>query len=367
VIVPDGDVTKWLGNTDVRPEILAMIQKTLHQRGKTWIFSDKALVLRMAQTDDERLAIRKALSRTATLIAKLKLTGADAGKLADYWSAGRRFKDIEPFLDSMIATNGADKIDLIHLLPASVRKLLYTFPNESHGLAGYYPDCHWTSLNFFNYDPLQRLAEPPLATAYTIENYVQVPKAEKLGDVIFLTDKEKGNAYHSCVFVADDIVYTKNGRSRLSPWVLMKLEDVEELYGIYQQTVAVAYRLKSRMEPPFSCFLFRFLFLLPPVASGRQEGNRTRESRRLRGSEPRETHCPALGAYTGSVVPGIGRGYTPSGPGFTGGSSLKELMIGAIMRSFLIASSQRISLPEYAAMRPMITLIVESAPRSASL
>ena len=60
-------------------------------------------------------------------------------------------------------------------------------------------------------------------------------------------DKSNGNAYHSCVYLADDIVYTKNGRSRLSPWVLMKLEDVRELYGIYQQTETVAFRLKSRM------------------------------------------------------------------------------------------------------------------------
>jgi hypothetical protein len=126
-----------------------------------------------------------------------------------------------------------------------VRKLLYTFPNETHGLAGYFPDCHWTSLNFFNYDPLQRLAEPPLATAYTIENFTEVPTASQLGDVIFLMDKAKSNAYHSCVFIADDIVFTKNGRSRLSPWVLMKLGDVHELYSIYQDVVTVAYRRKA--------------------------------------------------------------------------------------------------------------------------
>ncbi len=245
-IVPGGDVAGWLGATTLRPEQIALIQKTLHLRGKTMVFSDKALLLRRAESDAERLAIRKALSRTGTLICKLLLTGeADAAKLADYWSAGRRFKEIEPFLESMIATEGVRAIDLIQLLPASVRKLLYTFPNETHGLAGYFPDCHWTSLNFFNYDPLQRLGEPPMATAYTIENYVEVPQADQLGDVLFLMDKQKGNAYHSCVYIAADIVYTKNGRSRLSPWVLMRLADVRELYGIYQETVIVAYRLKS--------------------------------------------------------------------------------------------------------------------------
>lgn len=248
VIIPGGDVAKWLGSQTLRSEILTVMQKMLHQRGTTTVFSDKALVLRMAESDAERLAIRKALSRTPALICKLLLTPeSDAGKLADYWSAGRRFKEIEPFLESMLATEGVRTIDLIHLLPASVRKLLYSFPNETHGLAGYFPDCHWSSLNFFNYDTLQRLAEPPMATAYTIENFVEVPKADRFGDVLFLMDKSKGNAYHSCVYIADDIVYTKNGRSRLSPWVLMKLDDVRQLYGIYQETVTVAYRRKSAM------------------------------------------------------------------------------------------------------------------------
>lgn len=246
VFVPGGDVEQWLGPDTLRPEITAMIQKTLHQRGQTFVFSDKALVLRMAQSDEERHIIRKALSRTPALVCKVHVgPDVDASALADYWSAGRRFKDIEPFLESMVNTDGVDKIDMMQLLPASVRKLLYTFPNETHGLGGYFPDCHWTSLNFFNYDPLQRLAEPPMATAYTIENFVEVPKADRLGDILFLMDKQTGNAYHSCVFIADDIVYTKNGRSRVSPWVLMKLGAVRELYGIYQQTSVVTYRRKS--------------------------------------------------------------------------------------------------------------------------
>lgn len=247
-IVPGGDVSDWLGRATLRPAILAAMQKMLHQRGHATVFSDTALILRMAQSDAERLAIRKALSRTPTLICKLRVgPESDAAKLAEYWSAGRRFKDIEPFLESMIATEGVTSIDLVQLLPAAVRKLLYTFPNESHGLAGYFPDCHWTSLNFFNYDPLQRLAEPPMATAYTIENYFEVPQADRLGDVLFLMDKKTGNAYHSCVYIADDIIYTKNGRSRVSPWVLMKLEDVRALYCIYQETTTVAYRLKPRL------------------------------------------------------------------------------------------------------------------------
>ena len=245
-LVPGGDVDTWLRNATLRPEIVETIKKTLFRRGQSTLFADRALVLRMAESDAERLAIRKALSRTATLVGKVRLgPETNAAKLAEYWSAGQRSKDAEPFLESMLTTDGVDQIDLVHLLPANVRRLLYTFPNESHGRSGYYPDCHWTSLNFFNYEPLERLAEPPLATAYTLENYVEVPKADQLGDILFFMDRKTGNTFHSCVFIADDIVFTKNGRSRYSPWLLMRLGELRELYGIYQQTDVVAYRRKA--------------------------------------------------------------------------------------------------------------------------
>jgi hypothetical protein len=32
------------------------------------------------------------------------------------------------------------------------------------------------------------------------------------------------------VHLADNIVYTKNGRNILSPWVIMRLEDVKKVY-----------------------------------------------------------------------------------------------------------------------------------------
>jgi hypothetical protein len=31
---------------------------------------------------------------------------------------------------------------------------------------------------------------------------------------------------HLCVYLADDLVYTKNGLNSMQPWVIMKLDDV---------------------------------------------------------------------------------------------------------------------------------------------
>jgi hypothetical protein len=62
------------------------------------------------------------------------------------------------------------------------------------------------------------------------------------GDVIFFMDGTSGNAIHSCVYLADDLVFTKNGRSPTQPWVVMKLDDVVSYYGMFYTTQLACYR-----------------------------------------------------------------------------------------------------------------------------
>jgi hypothetical protein len=247
-VISGNDVRTWLQRAKLPEEVLATIEKTVYQRGKNLVFADQPLVLRMVQSEEDRLKIRKALSRTPTLVVKLRLSpDSDVAKIADYWGGYTRTKDILPFLESLSQISVANMVDIVHLLPTGVRRLLYTFPSQNHGRSGYYPDCHWTSLNFANFDPLDRLADPTMATAYTLENYSRVAAGEtyRLGDVLFFMDGNSGNAVHSCVYLADDIVYTKNGRSPMQPWVLMKLEDVVSLYAMFYQPQVACYRRKA--------------------------------------------------------------------------------------------------------------------------
>ena len=242
------DVRAWLRREELPEQILSVIEKTVYTRGQNLVFADLPLILRMVRTEDERLKIRKALSRTATLVVKLRLNPqTDVAAIANYWGGYTRSKDVLPFLESISQVPGADLVDLIHLLPTGVRGLLYTFPNLNHGQTGFYPDCHWTSLNFGNAEPILRLAAPTTATAYTLENYARMAPGEptRFGDILFFMNGTTGSAIHSCVYLADDIVYTKNGRSPTQPWVLMKLGDVLSLYAMYYQPQIVSYRRKS--------------------------------------------------------------------------------------------------------------------------
>jgi hypothetical protein len=54
-----------------------------------------------------------------------------------------------------------------------------------------------------------------------------------------------GNAVHSCVYVADDIVYSKNGENMASPWLLTKIGDVQRIYSYESQTSIQGYRLRQ--------------------------------------------------------------------------------------------------------------------------
>ena len=85
-------------------------------------------------------------------------------------------------------------------------------------------------MNFFNYEPHEYLLDTNLATSRVLEQFEPVNEPFRYGDILFFLDNETGDAFHSSVYLADDLVYTKNGRNILSPWVIMKIDDVKKIY-----------------------------------------------------------------------------------------------------------------------------------------
>ena len=49
------------------------------------------------------------------------------------------------------------------------------------------------------------------------------------GDIVAFLDGE-GNLFHTVVYIADDLVFSKNGVSAMAPWTLMQLDDVKSYY-----------------------------------------------------------------------------------------------------------------------------------------
>ena len=237
VLIIGTSVEEWYRTSKLRPEIVAKIKKLSYMRGETIAFSDVSALLNYAQSDSEARTIFKACTRTRNLMVRLKLNkSSNAEEIIKYWSfgVGIRRKDLEPLVTSIIET-GVGDLGISHLLPALARKLLYTYPGMDMAKNGTMPDCHWTSLNFYNFDPHQYLLDARLATSQVLEQFVPVEPPYQYADILFFLDNATGDAFHSCVHLADNIVYTKNGRNILSPWVIMRLDDVKKIY-LYKGT-----------------------------------------------------------------------------------------------------------------------------------
>lgn len=233
VLITADSVEEWYHTSKLRPELVAKIAKFAYRRGDCLALSDLAAVLNYAQSESEARAIFKAFTRTRSLMVQMELDDeTDLESLLDYWTIGIgiRRKDIEPIMQSIIDTEGVERLGLSHVIPALARKLLYTYPGPELFRNGILPDCHWTSLNFFNYEPHDYLLDSRLATSSVIEGFEPIEAPYRYGDILFFVDAEKGDAFHSCVYLADDIVFTKNGRNQLSPWILMKIDEVKRIY-----------------------------------------------------------------------------------------------------------------------------------------
>lgn len=221
---------EWFGGTELRSETVQLVRQYLYRRGTSLAFADGNLVFPQLRDDEERRRLLKVLSRRAALRVELQvMPQADIAALTAYWSLGGRSKDIAPVLASLARLPGGGRIDIVHLLPRFARIHLYTYPNPVMTPGAPPLNCHWSSLNFFRSTPDDSFATVEGATKGFLQNYYEIVGAPRLGDVLLFM-APSGGIIHSCVYIADDIVFTKNGISLSTPWLLMALSDVEAYY-----------------------------------------------------------------------------------------------------------------------------------------
>ncbi|MBA4147831.1 MAG: hypothetical protein H0X66_06915 [Verrucomicrobia bacterium] len=228
---------------------ISMFKQLLYPQESLLRFADVDIVLRKINDREERMRFVKTVSRRSSLLVKLSVTPeTDVEGLLNYWGGGGRAKDLRPLLESLARVPGGCKIDIAHLLPPFVRQRLYTYPLPDSEAHFGRQDCHWTSLNFWN-DNAGRGFDSPEAAASAVEaGYFHVADAledAQLGDIIFLQSQD-GNLIHSAVFIADDVVFTKNGSGPNQPWIYMKMEDMLPFYDSPNETPRLLiYRRKS--------------------------------------------------------------------------------------------------------------------------
>jgi hypothetical protein len=246
VFITSGDVADFFRHTEIPLDHVRWFERMCYRRGNVLCFSDIPALLRRARSASEARRLFKLCSRTRAIIARLRLsTTTDCAALGDYWSNEERRKDVVPLLRSLTELGDGGTLDLIHLLPPLARKLVNSYPPLELGMHGRMPDCHWSSLNFFNYEPQDCYLDSRLAASHVLESYQCVEPPYRYGDKLFFVDGPNGGSYHSCVYIADDLVFAKNGDNAANPWILTRLEDQKQVYLSAVDGRIQAYRRKS--------------------------------------------------------------------------------------------------------------------------
>jgi hypothetical protein len=228
---PD-DLERRLAASKLAPATVDLFRRLLYRQGDMVFFADDRTLLPMITDAEERTRLILMLARQQTYAVRLKLNErSDLPQLLQYWGTPGRTKDIEPVLRSLVTVPGGYALDLAHLLPPIARRRIFTYPRP--GKQGdETKNCHWTSLNFHRDPPIDQFADPAQAAKEVAAHYVPVT-APAFGDLVVLADKDSGAVVHSAVYLADDLVFTKNGFGLAEPWMYMPLDRMMKIYSLH--------------------------------------------------------------------------------------------------------------------------------------
>jgi len=250
VRIRSGSVEEWAQGTSMRPELVAKMKAMTYHRGNLMLFGDFPHLISLAQSEQEARVLQRHSSRVRSMVVRLDVKNSPpVSEIMPYWTTGLglRRKEIEPLIQASMDTPGVTGLDLVHLLPPLPRKVLYTYPDVSMAVEGVLPDCHWTALNFFNYNPETLYLDEFFAASRLMSGFDQIQPPYKFGDVLVFVTEEM-NAHHSCIYIAADIVYTKNGRSLYAPWTILHLKDVESTYPDFEGKPLRIQGFRRRLE-----------------------------------------------------------------------------------------------------------------------
>ena len=221
----------WLG-PPISQRTRELVEPLIYRQGDFMYFADIELVRAGIEDPAELQLLAKRLFRQSTLLVSLSVEDLESiPAIAEYWGRGGRRVDVKPILESVAGAGAARSIDISHLLPALAREHLYRYPkvtvadHEKPLLA----NCLWTALNFFAADPDDRLLDVEVALERLKKDYYLVQDNFELGDIVAFSDRQ-GNIFHAGVYLADGLIFGKNGNSPLAPWSILPLERLKGHY-----------------------------------------------------------------------------------------------------------------------------------------
>lgn len=228
---------EWFDAGSLPESVRQAILRLAYPSGDRVMLSDFGALYSLLPSRAEQLAAHRAALRVPALVLLMeKPRPEEVPSLAAYWNIGRA-KSIERFLAAFAAApEDLRYLDIIHLLSPIEREFLNTyFTPEGPSLT---PSCFWSAFSFGQERPDDRYLVLPgqwtdheeLAGRDLRERFDPVPAPDRLGDIVAYRRRGSEDVMHVCVFIADGIVFTKNGYTFSRPWHLTQIKDVDELY-----------------------------------------------------------------------------------------------------------------------------------------
>ena len=232
----------WLKGVGLSEEHGELIRRLLYPHNGSLCLSDGNLLQAMLPADEFQRAVQSLYGEN-TFLMRLRVTAeTDAEQVINYWGKGGRAHLIRPLILSLKRVPGTGSLSVAYLLPPLAKMRLYTYDEPSAGQSIRY-NCSWSAMNFFREKPDDRFVDFEYTLQALSSGYEEVHGLPTYGDVIALfTAADK--PVHFCVYLADGVVFTKNGIDSMQPWVLMKLPDLLAYYPSHSETRTRAYREK---------------------------------------------------------------------------------------------------------------------------
>lgn len=229
-----GNVKEWFYKSKLNKQIKDKLLSLVYVRDEISYISDIHLVLPYLKTKTDWDNLLQTLYRTPSLDIKLIINeGENIDPIINYWGNVNRTDFVANKLNKLKNKKGGGKINIAELLPNIPKYRLNTF-TFSEEIKHYTRDCLWTMFNFYNTQPDERFDND--ANKPTLFNQIAKPLANnselKFGDIIILENNNK-IVYHGCVYIAENIVFTKNGETSFatnSPFVFQHYNKMLNLY-----------------------------------------------------------------------------------------------------------------------------------------
>ncbi|HMP75134.1 MAG TPA: hypothetical protein PKE12_02445 [Kiritimatiellia bacterium] len=230
---------EWVNFDGFPSESRAALSNLFYRHEDVVKFADMDVIPALLRDPNDVARFKRMIASKRTLLAALFVNpGDDIEALTEYWGVFGRRERIRPIIELASRSRSPWGVPLELLFPPIPRSHIYTY--QQGASAPFELDCNWSTYNFFRAEPDYSVNSAPLRRDFLLDHYDTIDAPTQFGDIVAFLDR-RYRVLHLCNFIADNLVFTKNGFSVLQPWILMRLDDVEAYFQSEFQVIQKAY------------------------------------------------------------------------------------------------------------------------------